>query len=39
MSTHRVAFLAGDAIGPEVADAARQVVDASGMSIEYRAAS
>ena len=35
MSTHKVAFLAGDGIGPEVADSARRVVEASGMDIEW----
>ncbi len=35
MSSHRVAFLAGDGIGPEVSEAARRVVDASGMEIEW----
>src|SRR5689334_19212368 len=33
--THRVALLAGDGIGPEVAAAARAVVDATGVAIEW----
>jgi len=32
---HRVALLAGDGIGPEVAAAARTVVDATGVAIEW----
>ena len=32
---HRVALLAGDGIGPEVAAAARAVVDATGVAIEW----
>jgi isocitrate dehydrogenase (NAD+) len=32
---HRVTLLAGDGIGPEVASAARAVVDASGVAIEW----
>ncbi|MGE0193896.1 MAG: isocitrate/isopropylmalate dehydrogenase family protein [Planctomycetota bacterium] len=35
MSRHRVVFLPGDGIGPEVAAAAREVVDASGMEIDW----
>lgn len=35
MSTHRVAFLAGDGIGPEVAESARQVVEAAGLPVEW----
>ena len=35
MSTHRVVFLPGDGIGPEVAGSARRVVDAAGMDIEW----
>jgi len=33
--THRVTLIAGDGIGPEVADAARAVVDATGVAIEW----
>lgn len=33
--THRVTLLAGDGIGPEVAAAARAVVDATGVAIEW----
>lgn len=32
---HRVGLIAGDGIGPEVADAARRVIDASGAAIEW----
>src|SRR6185369_170597 len=32
---HRVTLLAGDGIGPEVAAAARAVVDATGVAIEW----
>jgi isocitrate dehydrogenase (NAD+) len=32
---HRVTLLAGDGIGPEVASAARAVVDATGVAIEW----
>ncbi len=32
---HRVTLLAGDGIGPEVADAARAVIDATGVAIEW----
>ncbi len=35
MARHRVVFLPGDGIGPEVAAAAREVVDAAGMDIEW----
>lgn len=35
MSRHRVVLLPGDGIGPEVIDAARRVVDASGPEIEW----
>ena len=35
MSRHRVVYLPGDGIGPEVAAAAREVVDASGMEIDW----
>jgi isocitrate dehydrogenase (NAD+) len=33
--THRVTLIPGDGIGPEVAQAARRVIDASGVSIEW----
>ena len=33
--THRVTLIAGDGIGPEVADAARAVVDATGVAVEW----
>ena len=32
---HRVTLLAGDGIGPEVANAARAVIDATGVAIEW----
>lgn len=32
---HRVGLIAGDGIGPEVADAAQRVIDASGAAIEW----
>jgi len=35
MSAHRVVFLPGDGIGPEVAAATRRVLDAAGMDIEW----
>ena len=35
MSTQRVVFLPGDGIGPEVAAAARRVVDATDLSVEW----
>ncbi|HEX6791490.1 MAG TPA: isocitrate/isopropylmalate dehydrogenase family protein [Candidatus Krumholzibacteria bacterium] len=35
MSRHRVVLLPGDGIGPEVIDAARRVVDASGPEIQW----
>jgi RNA polymerase sigma factor (sigma-70 family) len=35
MAKHQVVLLPGDGIGPEVADAARRVVDASGPDIEW----
>ncbi len=33
--THKVTLIPGDGIGPEVAAAARRVIDASGVSIEW----
>lgn len=35
MSTHRVAFLAGDGIGPEVTQSAREVLEAAGLPVEW----
>ena len=35
MRTYRVAWLPGDGIGPEVAEAARRVLDAAGLAAEY----
>ena len=35
MSTHRVVLLPGDGIGPEVVEAARRVVDASGPHVQW----
>ena len=35
MSAHRVVFLPGDGIGPEVAHAARRVLEAAGMEIDW----
>src|ERR1700678_3606764 len=33
--THKITLIPGDGIGPEVAAAARRVIDASGVSIEW----
>src|SRR5580658_5452032 len=33
--THRITLLPGDGIGPEVADAAKQIIEASGVSVEW----
>src|SRR5271170_2120057 len=33
--THKITLLPGDGIGPEVADAATQIVEASGVSVEW----
>ena len=33
--THKITLLPGDGIGPEVADAARQVIEATGVSVEW----
>jgi isocitrate dehydrogenase (NAD+) len=33
--THKITLLPGDGIGPEVANAARQIVEASGVSVEW----
>ncbi len=35
MSAHKVVFLPGDGIGPEVAGSARRVLEAAGMDIEW----
>lgn len=35
MPTHRVAFLPGDGIGPEVTRSAREIVEAAGVSVEW----
>ena len=35
MTTHKITLLPGDGIGPEVANAARQIVEASGVSVEW----
>jgi len=35
MAAHRVTLVPGDGIGPEVTDAARAVVDATGVAIEW----
>ena len=35
MSKRRVVLLPGDGIGPEVVDAARRVVDATGLDVEW----
>ena len=35
MPAHPVVFLPGDGIGPEVASAARRVVDASGVEVSW----
>jgi isocitrate dehydrogenase (NAD+) len=33
--THKITLLPGDGIGPEVANAATQIVEASGVSVEW----
>ena len=33
--THKITLLPGDGIGPEVADAARQIVEATGVPVEW----
>jgi isocitrate dehydrogenase (NAD+) len=33
--THKITLLPGDGIGPEVANAARQIVEATGVSVEW----
>ena len=33
--THKITLLPGDGIGPEVADAATQIIEASGVSVEW----
>ncbi len=33
--THKITLLPGDGIGPEVADAATQIVEATGVSVEW----
>jgi isocitrate dehydrogenase (NAD+) len=33
--THKITLLPGDGIGPEVANSARQIVEASGVSVEW----
>ena len=33
--THKITLLPGDGIGPEVANAARQIIEAAGVSIEW----
>jgi isocitrate dehydrogenase (NAD+) len=33
--THKITLLPGDGIGPEVADAARHVIEAAGVSVEW----
>jgi len=35
MPNHRVVLLAGDGIGPEVSDAARRVIEAAGLPVEW----
>src|SRR5271165_4985138 len=35
--THKITLLPGDGIGPEVANAATQIVEASGVSVEWEA--
>src|ERR1700692_691610 len=32
---HKITLLPGDGIGPEVADAARQIIEATGVSVEW----
>src|SRR5271170_767377 len=33
--THKITLLPGDGIGPEVADAAKEIIEASGVSVEW----
>ena len=33
--THTITLLPGDGIGPEVAEAARQIVEAAGVSVDW----
>jgi isocitrate dehydrogenase (NAD+) len=33
--SHKITLLPGDGIGPEVADAARQIIEAAGVSVEW----
>jgi len=33
--THKITLLPGDGIGPEVADATRQIIEAAGVSVEW----
>ena len=35
---YRVTLIPGDGIGPEVSEAARRVIDAAGVPIEWRCA-
>lgn len=35
MSTHRVTLIPGDGVGPELTEAARRVIEATGVSIEW----
>lgn len=35
LMTHKITLLPGDGIGPEVANAATQIVEASGVSVEW----
>ena len=39
MMTYQISLIPGDGIGPEVTAAAQRVVDASGVAVEWRAAS
>ena len=35
MAQHRIAFLPGDGIGPEVTWASRRVIEAAGLDVEW----
>ena len=38
MSSHKVTLIPGDGVGPEVTDAARRVIDAAGVTIDWEVA-
>ena len=35
MAQHRIVFLPGDGIGPEVTEASRRVIEAAGLDVEW----